>query len=32
MVTLPLSGSNSTSQNWVEKLGAMPPAFTEAAP
>src|ERR1700757_3388339 len=31
MVTLPVSGSTSTSQNWVEKPGAMPPALTEAA-
>src|SRR3984893_18740218 len=31
IVTLPVSGSTSTSQNWVEKPGAMPPAFTEAA-
>jgi hypothetical protein len=28
---LPVSGSTSTSQNWVEKPGAMPPALTEAA-
>src|SRR6202049_1516066 len=31
IVTLPVSGSTSTSQNWVEKPGAMPPALTEAA-
>src|ERR1700760_389578 len=31
MVTLPVSGSTSTSQNWVEKPGAWPPAFTDAA-
>src|SRR5271166_6016463 len=30
MVTLPVSGSTSTSQNWVEKPGAWPPAFTDA--
>jgi hypothetical protein len=28
---LPVSGSTSTSQNCVEKPGAMPPALTEAA-
>src|SRR6516164_4017588 len=31
IVTLPVSGSISTSQNWVEKPGACPPALTEAA-
>src|SRR5439155_11350374 len=31
IVTLPVSGSTSTSQNCVEKPGAMPPALTEAA-
>src|SRR5881392_3236081 len=31
IVTLPVSGSTSTSQNWVEKPGAWPPALTEAA-
>ena len=31
MVTLPVSGSTSTSQNWVEKPGAWPPALTDAA-
>src|SRR5215472_333947 len=31
MVTFPVSGSTSTSQNWVEKPGAWPPAFTDAA-
>jgi len=30
IVTLPVLGSTSTSQNWVEKPGAMPPALTEA--
>src|ERR1700761_2333275 len=30
MVTLPVSGSTSTSQNWVEKPGACPPALTPA--
>ena len=28
---MPVSGSTSTSQNWVEKPGAWPPALTEAA-
>ena len=27
---MPVSGSTSTSQNWVEKPGAWPPAFTDA--
>src|SRR3974390_3140721 len=31
MVTLPVSGSTSTSQNCVAKPGAWPPALTEAA-
>src|SRR5260370_13696724 len=31
IVTLPVSGSTSTSQNWVENPGAMPPALTDAA-
>src|SRR4029077_3802844 len=31
IVTLPVSGSTSTSQNCVEKPGAIPPALTEAA-